>query len=333
MSSIFDFLLRYGYLLLFGWVLAEQLGLPLPSAPLLLAAGALAGTGRMNLMVVLSLPLAAVAICDTIWYSLGRLRGMPVLQMLCRIALEPDSCVRRTQINFDHKGPWALVFAKFVPGLNAMAPPLAGVSRMAWRKFILFDALGGLLWAGAYIGTGYIFSGEIESIAAHLRFLGGGLSLLMIAALGGYIGWKYFNRRRFLRKLRVARISPEELKRRMDANEDLVIVDLRHALEFAAEPETIPGAVQMDAADLEEAVDVIPRDREIVLFCNCPNEATAAQLALRLRSMGIVRIRPLAGGLDGWRNRGYPLQPLGDVLRDGERALPQPATARGIPSV
>src|SRR5438874_2170608 len=116
------------------------------------------------------------------------------------------------------------------------------------------------------------------------------------------------NRRRFLRKLKIARITPEELKRRLDAREDVVIVDLRHSLEFDAEPQTIFGAVHMDPADLEEAIEVIPRDREIVLFCSCPNEATAAQMALRLRSRGITRIRPLAEGLEGWRKRGFPLQ-------------------------
>ncbi len=126
MSGIVEFLVRHGYLLLFAWVLAEQLGLPLPSAPLLLAAGALAGTGRMNLAIVLTLPIVAVGICDAFWYELGRRRGVRVLQWLCRISLEPDSCVRRTQIRFERNGPWALVVAKFIPGFNAMAPPLAG---------------------------------------------------------------------------------------------------------------------------------------------------------------------------------------------------------------
>jgi membrane protein DedA with SNARE-associated domain/rhodanese-related sulfurtransferase len=310
MNETLEFLVRHGYSLLFGWVFAEQMGLPLPSGPLLLAAGALAGTDRMNLLFVLTLPLLAVAICDTFWYELGRRRGMSILRLICRISLERDSCVRRTQIRFERDGAWALVVAKFVPGLNAVAPPLAGVIRMKWRRFFFFDGLGALLWASAYIATGYAFSGELERIVAHLAFLGRGLFALLLATLAAYVGWKYFHRRRFLRSLRIARITPEELKRRMDAREDLVIVDLRSSLEFDSEPETIPGAVHMDAADLEEAFEVIPRDREIVLFCSCPNEATAAQLALRLRSMGITRIRPLAGGLAGWRLQGLPTKAL-----------------------
>jgi membrane protein DedA with SNARE-associated domain/rhodanese-related sulfurtransferase len=310
MSETLEFLVHHGYLVLFLWVLAEQAGLPVPSVPLLLAAGALAGTRRMNLVAVVGLPIVAVAICDSLWYQLGRTRGAKVLKLLCRISLQADSCVRKTQISFERNGPSALIIAKFIPGLNAMAPPLAGMIRMPWDRFLLFDGLGALLWAGSYIGAGYIFSGELERVAHHLTFLGRGLFALMVIALGCYIALKYFTRRRFLRKLRIARITPEELKRKIDGQEDVIIVDLRHTAEFAADPVTIPGAVHMDAGDLEEGFHVIPRDREIVLFCNCPNEATAAQLALRLRDLGITRIRPLAEGLGGWRRRGFPTQAI-----------------------
>jgi membrane protein DedA with SNARE-associated domain/rhodanese-related sulfurtransferase len=308
MNEIIDFLVRHGYFLLFAWVLAEEAGLPLPSAPVLLAAGALAGRRLMFLPLAVTVPLLAATICDTFWYTLGRLRGVAVLRLICRISLEPDSCVRRTQISFERRGAWALVIAKFVPGLSAMMAPLAGISRMHWRRFVLLDALGALLWSSAYIATGFVFSSKLERVLAFLSFLGGGLLVLLAIALAAYIAWKWQNRRQFLRNLRIARITPEELKQRLDAREDVVIVDLRHELEFDVEPETISGAVHMDPADLEEAIDVIPRDREIVLFCSCPNEATAAQMALRLRSQGITRIRPLAEGLDGWRKRGFPMQ-------------------------
>ena len=308
MTEFVEFVFRHGYSLLFAWVLAEAAGLPLPSAPILLAAGTLAGTGRMYLPVAVALPVLAAMTCDAVWYALGRRYGGGVLRLICRISLEPDSCVRRTQISFDRNGYWALVFAKFVPGLNAMTAPMAGVSRMPWRRFATFDALGALLWSGSYIAVGFIFSAKLERALASLSLFGGGLLAVLVTALAVYIGWKWQNRRRFLRKLRIARITPEELKERLDAREDVVIVDLRHSLEFDAEPQTISGAVHMDPAELEEAIDVIPRDREIVLFCSCPNEATAAQMALRLQSQGITRIRPLAGGLDGWRKRGFPLQ-------------------------
>lgn len=326
MSTSVEFLARHGYLLLFGWVLAEQLGLPMPSAPVLLAAGALAGQHRMSLALAIALPIAAVVICDFLWYELGRLRGMQVLRWLCRVSLEPDSCVRRTQVRFDRNGPWELVVAKFIPGMNAVAPPLAGITRMPLQRFGLFDSLGTLLWVGGYIGTGYVFSGELERVAAHLAFLGHGLFGLLLAILLLYIGWKYFNRRRFLHKLRIARISPEELHQKVDAGADIVIVDLRHESEIEVEPETIPGALHMDAAELEEAFEAIPHDREIVLFCSCPNEATAARMALRLRNLGLTRIRPLAGGLAGWRGLGFPMQALESGQNNSGSLSPVPSS-------
>ncbi len=307
MNHVAAFLLDHGYSVLFAWVIAEQAGLPLPSAPVLLAAGALAGTGRIYIAAVIALPVFAAAIADSGLYLLGRQYGVGVLRFICRTSLEPDSCVRRTQISFEQRGSWALVFSKFIPGVNVMTSPLAGISGMPWRRFAMFDGLGALLWSLTYITLGLVFSARLERALASLSFLGGGLFALLAALVGGYILWKWLNRRHFLAKLRIARISPEELKQRLDAREDVIIVDLRHSLEVDAEPQTIFGAVHMDPAELEEALDVIPRDREIVLFCSCPNEATAAQMALRLRSYGITRIRPLAEGLDGWRKRGFPM--------------------------
>jgi membrane protein DedA with SNARE-associated domain/rhodanese-related sulfurtransferase len=319
MSEILEFLVRHGYWLLFAWVFVEQAGLPIPAGPLLLAAGALAGTHRMNPLAALALAIAAATTSDFAWYLLGRWRGVGVLKLICRISLEPDSCVRKTQTTFARRGARALIVAKFVPGLNSVAAPLSGISRMRWQRFVAFDGLGAILWTTAYIGAGYLFSGELERVAAHLAFLGSGLFVVLLAALAGYIGFKFFNRRRFLKTLRIARITAEDLKRRMDAGEDVVVVDLRSALEVEAEPDTIPGAVRMDAADLEEAFEVIPRDREIVVFCSCPNEATSARVALRLRALGITQIRPLADGLAAWRRHGFPLQaPKQEEINSGD---------------
>jgi membrane protein DedA with SNARE-associated domain/rhodanese-related sulfurtransferase len=307
MTELLQFVVRHGYTVVFAWVFIEQAGLPIPSAPLLLAAGALAGTHDMNLWAAIAFAVLASVTSDLIWYELGRQKGVRVLQLLCRISLEPDSCVRRTQVSFGKRGARVLLVAKFVPGLNAMAAPLAGIIRMGWRRFLAFDVLGALLWSSTFMFAGYVFSGELERIAARAAYLGTWLLVLVLAAFAGYIGWKYYNRRKFLRNLRIARITPEELKKKIDSGEDVIIVDLRHALEFEAQPETIPGALHMDAAELEEAHEIIPRDREIVLFCACPNEVTAARLALLLRNKGITRIRPLAEGYEGWRSRGFPL--------------------------
>lgn len=308
MHGILEFLLHHGYLVLLVWVFAEQGGLPLPSIPLLLAAGTLAGTGRLNFEFALLCCLAGALTADTIWYRLGHTKGIKVLQLICKISLEPDSCVRRTEGLFEKQGARSLLFAKFLPGLNTVATPLAGIFHMRFRKFILFDTLGALLWAGTFLATGYIFSGQIEEIASYSERLGGGLFVLVIGALAAYILYKFAARQKFLRDLRISRISVEDLKKKIDDGEQLTIVDLRHSLDFEADPEWIPGAFRMDAGELREKADPLPNAREVILYCTCPNEATSASVALLLRKKGIKHIRPLKGGLDAWRERGYPVE-------------------------
>jgi membrane protein DedA with SNARE-associated domain len=267
MHRTLEFLLHHGYVVLLAWVFAEQVGLPIPSMPLLLAAGALAGTGRMSFFASLFYAVLAALAADTLWYQLGRRRGIKVLQFLCKISLEPDSCVRRTEGVFAKQGARSLLLAKFLPGLGTVAPPLAGIFHMRARRFLLFDGLGSLLWAGTFLGLGYVFSGQIERIAEHLASLGGWLLVLIVAALASYISYKFIARQRFLRELRIARITVDELKEKIDAGEELVIVDLRHSMDFEADPETIPGAFRMDAKELEEKNDRLPRDREVILYC------------------------------------------------------------------
>lgn len=267
MHRTLEFLLHHGYVVLLGWVFAEQIGLPLPSMPLLLAAGALAGTGHLSFFASLFYTMLAAVVADSIWYLLGRGKGIAILQLLCRISLEPDSCVRRTETVFARQGARSLLLAKFLPGLSTVTPPLAGIFHMPLGRFLLFDGLGVLLWAGTFLGLGYAFSGEIEHLAEHLAALGGWLLVLLAAALAAYITYKYIARRRFLRELRISRITVDELKEKIDAGEAPFIVDLRHAMDFEADPETIPGALRMDAKELEEKNDRLPRDREVILYC------------------------------------------------------------------
>ena len=267
MHRTLEFLLHHGYVVLLAWVFAEQVGLPIPSMPLLLAAGALAGTGRMSFFASLFCAVLAALAADMLWDQLGRRRGIKVLQFLCKISLEPDSCVRRTEGVFAKQGARSLLLAKFLPGLGTVAPPLAGIFHMRAPRFLLFDGLGSMLWAGTFLGLGYIFSGQIERIAEHLASLGGWLLVLIVAALASYISYKFIARQRFLRELRIARITVDELKEKIDAGEELVIVDLRHSMDFEADPETIPGAFRMDAKELEEKNDRLPRDREVILYC------------------------------------------------------------------
>ena len=268
LKEALEFLIRHGYSLLFGWVLAEQLGLPIPAIPLLLAAGALAGSGKMDLALAVSLALTAVILADLFWYSLGRYRGGRILKLLCRISLEPDSCVRRTENLFVRHGAHSLLVAKFVPGLNTAAPSLAGIFRMPVRRFMLFDSLGGLFWVATFTGLGFIFSDQLEQIAARSLRWGGWLVVVLAGSLAAYISWKYIQRRRFLRRLRIARISPKELMDKMSAGDAISIVDLRQPIDVEAFPQMIPGALRIAMEEIEDRHGEIPRDRDVVLYCS-----------------------------------------------------------------
>src|SRR5207253_3357574 len=166
----------------------------------------------------------AAVTADSIWYQLGRREGIKILKLLCKISLEPDSCVRRTEGVFSKQGARSLLLAKFLPGLSTVAPPLAGIFHMRPRRFLLFDAMGSLLWAGSFLGLGYLFSGEIERLAEHLAALGGWLLVLLLVVLGAYIAYKFVARQRFLRDLRISRTTADELKEKIDAGEAQVIV-------------------------------------------------------------------------------------------------------------
>jgi membrane protein DedA with SNARE-associated domain len=267
MDETLRFILHHGYLVLVAWVFAEQMGLPIPAMPGLLAAGALAGTGNLKLGLVVLFPLIGALLADVIWYELGRYRGAKVLSLLCRISLEPDSCIRNTENRFARSGANALVIAKFVPGLSTAAPPLAGMFGMRFTRFLIFDGAGALLYNGVFVVFGYAFSRQLEMIAEIALNLGLGLLVLLIAALALYILWKYVQRQRFLRTLRVNRITPEELKQRIDAGEEVTIVDLRHSMDFDADPETIPGALFLPSEEFDKRHREIPTDRELILFC------------------------------------------------------------------
>jgi membrane protein DedA with SNARE-associated domain len=254
------------YLGLFVLILAEQFGLPIPAVPFLLGAGALAAEGRLSLGLALALSLLATLTADVFWFTLGRMRGGGALNVLCRISLEPDSCVRRMQGVFERHGSGALLWVKFVPGLSMVTAPLAGIIGMRWSRFLLYDGAGSLAWATTYLGLGWRFSGELERLTAPLRRLGGSAATVVIGVLAAYILWKYAQRQRFLRDLRIARISPEELNRKIMAGEDVVIVDLRQALDFGLDPRTPPGALRMTVEELESRHAEIPH-RDVVLYC------------------------------------------------------------------
>lgn len=308
MNEANAFVSQYGEILLFIVVFAEQIGLPLPAVPILLAAGALAGAGKINLTGAIVLSVIACLAGDLIWYELGRRRGRRALNLLCRISLEPDSCVRRTENFFTRHGVGSLVLAKFIPGLSTLAPALAGLFRISMQRFLLYNGLGAVLWTLAFIIPGYLLSDQIERLAGAAERLGLWLASFFGAGIAVYLAYKFLHRQRLLRELRIARITAEELKQMMDNGHELLVVDLRGALDHEADPYTIRGALRMTAEELEQRHHEIPRHQDVILFCACPNEATAAKMALMLRNKGITRVRPLAGGIDAWREKDFPLE-------------------------
>lgn len=266
MGHTVQFLIRHGYALLFFWILAEQGAVPLPSIPLLLACGALARAGKLSVPLILLYGLAACLIADNVWFQLGRRRGGRILRLICRLSLEPDSCVRQTENGFSRYGMKLLLISKFVPGLNAVAAPMAGSAASSLGVFLVYDGLGALIWIASYVYVGFLFSDQLERIAAYALHLGSSLLVLLLLLLACWLAWKYVQRQRFLRKLSIARITPEELREMLDSGEDVMIIDLRHALE--PEDESIPGALRIPVEELTARQQEIPRDRDIVLFCS-----------------------------------------------------------------
>lgn len=303
-----QFLTDHGATVLFWVIFIEQLGAPIPAIPLLIAAGALVGAGKMSVATALLVPLAASLPPDIAWYYLGRIKGGKVLGFLCRLSLEPDSCVRDTENMFHRNGPRALLLAKFIPGFSTVAPPLAGIVGMTAATFILYDVGGTLIWAGASAGVGALFSNQLEQLAGLFDQAGGLVLAILLTAAVGFIVYKYYHRQKFLRHLRMAKISVDELKQRMDAGEAISVVDVRHPLALELDPETIPGAINFTMEEIEHRHHEIPRDRDIVLYCTCPNEVSSARTAFLLKKKGINRVRPLVGGLDAWRERKFPVE-------------------------
>jgi membrane protein DedA with SNARE-associated domain/rhodanese-related sulfurtransferase len=300
-------LLMYGYLLLFAWVLVEQLGLPLPATPVLLAAGALCAQHRLSLPLALLAGLAASLTADTTWFLIGRRYGHHVLRILCKLSLEPTVCVRRTQNSFARGRAVTLIIAKFVPGLATLAPPVAGQNGMAFGPFLLFDAIGATAWLATLLAAGRFFGDLLKRDPGLLDWAGRFSGALLLLAILGFFVARVLRRRMVLKKLVAARLEPEELKRQLDDGEQVFIVDLRHPLELEPEPFTLPGAIHFAPGDLTARHREIPRDRDIVLFCSCPSEATAAKTAMTLHKLGIERVRPLRGGYDEWKRLGFPL--------------------------
>lgn len=307
-------------------VLLEQLGLPVPAVPTLVVAGAVAANGKLSAAALYALAVGACVIADGAWYGAGRVYGNRVMRLLCQISLSPDSCVSQTQGTFERWGPRALLFAKFVPGLALIAPPLAGATRMPLPRFAAMSVLGSTLWVGAALAAGAVFHTQIERLLPQAAQVGGAAAGALLVLLGCYIAFKWWERRRFYAALDMARISVAELRRQMDDGAAPLIVDVRSPTAQTLELRRIPGALNVPVQDAARHLTGLPRDREIILYCNCPNEASAAKVARLLMDHGFERVRPLAGGLDAWIEAGYTVEAITVTAAPAApAATPQPS--------
>lgn len=311
-------LLLHGYAFLFFYVLAVQAGLPVPADPLLLIMGALDGDGRYSFWMSALAGISAAMAGDTLWYEIGRSRGRSALALLCKLSIEPDACVRRTELRFRKRGGLTLLFAKFVPGMSLVSMPLAGVIHMRRRRFLLLDFFGCSVWVCGYLLLGRLFHRQIDDVISVLGLYGRRAGFIALGLIAAYVAFKYVQRWRFLRQLRINRVSPTEALELMRNHEGVTVVDLRNPAEIKEVGLKIAGARILQPEELRSKSHEIPEDHEVILYCSCPNEATSARVALQLKHAGIRKVHPLAGGFEEWLKLGLPVE----SLTKGDEPLP-----------
>ena len=324
MPIAIEFFVRHAYAILFIWVLVEQLGIPVPSVPLLLTAGTLSATHRVQTVSALLVVVFACLLSDSTWYILGRRFGARVIRLLCKLSLEATTCVAKTQSYFTRRGAETLLFAKFVPGLSTVSAPIAGQTGMPYSRFLLFDLCGTLLWSLTFLLAGRFFGDIAKRSQAFFGILSHFAALVFVLLVVAFFVGRIIQQRRFVAQVRELRIEPSEVMAMLDgthpdSDDRPFIVDLRHPLDYLPDPRVLPGAVRIGPNEIAARVSLIPRDRDIILYCTCPSEETSAKVALQLHRLGVTRVRPLRGGFDGWKEAGYPLL---DYAEDSQ--LPAP---------
>ncbi len=307
---LLNLLQQHGLWLVFLNVLALQLGLPLPAWPTLIAVGAMSATGDPHWAAVLAVAVAGSLIADAAWYGAGRRWGRPVLRTLCRVSLSPDSCVRQTERIYARWGAPSLMVAKFIPGFAAVATSMAGLLRTPlWSRFLPFDAIGALLWVGVPVLLGHAFHRAVGEVLSALEAAGRWGLITVGALLLLTIAFKAVQRYRLIRQLRMTRITVDELAALLARGERPLIVDVRSPT--AQRQGRIPGALWIDSQAFDESLHAQGLDErledEVIVYCACPNEVSAAAVARQLMKAGFSRVRPLGGGIEAWQAQGYPV--------------------------
>jgi len=313
-----DLLVQYGAVVVFVWTFAVQAGVPAPAVPMLVGAGALAGSGHINFPLLVGTATVAALSADLLWYRLGCFHGAQVLATLCRFSLDPDSLIRHAKEKFAAHRARYVIIAKFLPGVNPLAAGLAGTTGIRADRFLVYAAVGSVVWAGVWITLGYLCADVIGRIATAAAPLGRPLGFVVAAGLVAYVLLKYVQRRRFLRHLKRARITVLDLKQRLDAKDGLVLVDLRTALDLETTPYRIPTARWIAPGMLDDHRRMIPKEIDVVFYCSEPREATSTRMALLLDAHGYRNVHPLSGGFEAWRLAGFPVEA---VPRPGEPQL------------
>lgn len=307
MQLLLSLIEHYGLWLVFANVLALQLGLPVPAYPTLIVVGAIAGRGDITVLQVIAVATSASLIADLIWYFAGARHGRRVLRLMCRLSLSPDSCVRQTENIYERWGAPSLMVAKFVPGFAAVATSMAGLMRTRLLSFALFDTIGALLWCSVAVALGWLFRDAVNDVIEVFDRAGRWGLIALATALLLYIAVKAMQRYRLIRTLRMARVSVEELRTMIANQERPLIVDVRSL--SSQQQGRIPGAVWIDSNAFDESLEAHKLHQhmahEVIVYCACPNEASAAVVAKKLMRAGFKRVRPLAGGIEAWVEKGY----------------------------
>jgi len=307
MQTLIELLIQHGLLLVFVITLAARVGVPVPAAPLLVVAGGLAAAGTMSISAALAVAILANVLGDGVWFQAGRLYGHRVMKLLCRISLSPDSCVRQSESLIARWGGSSLVAAKFLPGISVVAAPMAGALGMSATRFLAFDVAAGALWSGLFLGLGMLLSDQIQDVLDALASAGIYAVLALLLIVAGLVLRRWWKRRQFLHDVAGARITVDEAAALVAQGLAPVFIDVRPDARRQLDPRRIPGARLTELSTITAHAADLPRDRELVLYCNCPNEVSAALAARALAGLGFTRVRALTGGLDGWAAAGQAL--------------------------
>lgn len=301
MNDFVALLMSHGVAVVFSATLAARLGAPVPAVPFLIVAGALSVGGHLSFAAAVAAALAGNLIGDAAWFLAGRRWGSRVLRLLCRISLSADSCVQRSEAIFGRWGGASLILAKFVPGVSVVAPPMAGALHMSITRFLAYETLAALIWTLAFLLLGRVLHAAIADVLAVLANVGLAATAAVVLALLALLGWRYRLRRAALRGEDIERIEVAALRQALALGGAApAVIDVRSAEVRALDARGIPGAVGIELSRLPHALGPLADGRELVLFCDCPNDASAVAAARALRAAGLTRVRVLAGGLDAW---------------------------------